>query len=49
MRLNVSTKPRHIASRGVAESTLSGRKFASLMTLNTPRNNLQPEAASAGC
>jgi hypothetical protein len=32
MRLNVSTKPRHIASRGVAESTLSGRKFASLMT-----------------
>jgi len=32
MRVDITTKPRRIASRGIVETTVSGRKLASLMT-----------------
>jgi hypothetical protein len=32
MSFNIRTKPRHFASRGIAETTVSGRRFASMMT-----------------
>lgn len=32
MSVDIQTKPRHFASRGITETTVSGRRFASMMT-----------------